>query len=265
MQGISIVTGTLNRIEYLDGLIENTVESGCKNIELVLVDGGSTDGTVEYIKLINHPRIKLVEVGERSSYPHYMNLGIKNAKYENICQWNDDVLLCNNWGDVFATIDDEHDAYLFNWKQGDTKSITQQDWKSCTEMRDNGWIIINNCEWSYPQSSGEKRGEICMNYGIYKKDVFRQCGLYNPSYQYYCADGEMATRAFYQGIKFKTCLDIKVCVLPADKRAIMLGADVQLYNRHWTWLHELHNHHLTNEENKKHIHHKFISEGGFFL
>ncbi len=269
VDGISIVTGTLNRIKYLKDLINNTVNSwplgDGQDIELVLVDGGSTDGTIEYIKGLNHPKIKLIEVGERSSYPHYMNLGVKNASYELVCQWNDDVLLYNGWQDVFKEIDDEHDAYLFNWKEGDKQSVKCPNWLNCSRIRDNNWIIINNAQHQYPQSAGEQRGEICMNYGIYKKDVFRKYGLYNPSYQYYCADGEMASRAFYQGAKFKTCLDIKVCVLPADKRAIMLGADVQLYNRHWTWLHELHNHHLTNEENKKHIHHKFISEGGFFL
>ena len=57
MQGISIVTGTLNRLKYLGGLIENTVESvDGKSLELVLVDGGSTDGTIEYLERLNHPR-----------------------------------------------------------------------------------------------------------------------------------------------------------------------------------------------------------------
>ena len=65
-----------------------------------------------------------------------------------------------------------------------------------------------------------------MNYGIYKKDVFRKYGLYNPAYHYYCADSEMAMRAFHSGAKFKTCFDIKVCVLPAEKRAIMIQEDV---------------------------------------
>jgi hypothetical protein len=60
--------------------------------------------------------------------------------------------------------------------------------------------------------------------------VFRKYGLYNPEYQYYCADGEMAMRSKYHGAKFKTCLNIKVCVLPAEKRAIMTNEDVQRYN-----------------------------------
>ena len=92
---ISVVTGTLNRLVLLSHIINNTVGSSEK-VELILVDGGSTDGTIEYLKLLNHPRIKLIEVGGRSSYPHYMNLGIKNASYELIAQWNDDVLLCND-------------------------------------------------------------------------------------------------------------------------------------------------------------------------
>jgi GT2 family glycosyltransferase len=230
VDGISIVTGTLNRYKYLPALIENTVESSDgKDLELVLVDGGSTDATISYLKRINHPRIKLIEYGARSSYPHYMNLGVRKATHENICQWNDDVILCNKWGDVLNTIDEEHDAYLFNWKEGARDSWKSKGWIKCEAMRDNGWIIVNNAQHQYPQSAGEQTGEICMNYGIYKKDVFRKYGLYNPAYKYYCADGEMAMRAFHSGVKFKTCFDIKVCVLPAEKRAIMLSEDVRRY------------------------------------
>lgn len=228
MQKISIVTGTLDRIGYLEGLISNTVESN-ENLELVLVDGGSTDCTIQWVKNLNHPRVKLVEVGGRSSYPHYMNLGIENASHELICQWNDDVLLCNDWEDVFNSIDEEHDAYLFNWKEGSKESMTDPGWLSCSGMRDNRWIIINNAD--YPQRIGEGYKEIVMNYGIYKKDVFRRVGLYNKNYQYYCADGEMAMRAYYSGCKFKSLLNIKVCVLPAEKRAIMIHEDVARYGR----------------------------------
>jgi glycosyltransferase involved in cell wall biosynthesis len=234
MQGISIVTGTLNRREYLKDLLRNTVESD-ERLELVLVDGGSTDGTIETLEDINHPRVKLVKYGERSPYPHYMNLGIQNASHELVCQWNDDVLLVNDWDDVFNEIDEEHDAYLFNWKEGSLADSSDPQWLKCDRMRDNGWIICNNADFKYPQMTGEKTGEVVMNYGVYKKDVFRQHGLYNRDYQYYCADGEMSMRAYYAGVKFKTCTDIKVCVLPAEKRAIMVNEDLILYTKHCTY------------------------------
>lgn len=227
---ISIVTGTLNRMEYLPQLLENTVKAD-ERIELVLVDGGSTDDTLPFLRWnakVND-RIKLIEVGERSPYPHYMNLGVKAASHELVCQWNDDVFLCNKWQDVFDTIDDEHDAYIFNWKTGNQDDMNNPEWLKCSGMRDNGWIVINNADYDYPESRGEKEKEVCVNYGIYKKQVFRDYGLYNDNYWYYCADGEMATRAYQSGAKFKTCFNIKVCVLPAEKRAIMYDRDLVLY------------------------------------
>ena len=78
---ISIVTGTLNRVGMLPMLVENTVMSD-ERIELVLVDGGSTDGTIDYIKSLDNPQIKLIEVGGRSTYPHFMNLGIQESTHE---------------------------------------------------------------------------------------------------------------------------------------------------------------------------------------
>jgi GT2 family glycosyltransferase len=230
---ISVVTGTLNRADYLPALIDNTVKAD-KRIELVLVDGGSDDGTVPMMRNIasQESRIKFIEVGKRSSYPHYMNLGIKHASHELVCQWNDDVLLCNKWQDVFDEIDDDHDAYLFNWKTGKVKDMIDESWLKCSGMRDNGWIIINNAEYNYPEMRGEKEQEVCMNYGLYRKSVFRRYGLYNPEYRFYCADSEMAMRAYHSGVKFKTCFNIKVCVLPADKRAIMFKEDIVKHQSH---------------------------------
>ena len=160
-----------------------------------------------------------------------MNLGVAHASHDLICQWNDDVLLLNSWDQVLDEIDEEHDAYLFNWKTGNLSDMTDPNWLRCEKMRDNNWIIINNADHDYPQSAGEQRGEIVMNYGIYRKDVFRKYGPYSPNYQYYCADGEMAMRSYYSGCKFKSCVEIKVLVLPAEKRAIMMASDIQRYNK----------------------------------
>ena len=199
---ISIVTGTYNRKYLLSGLIKNTVDASDR-LELVLVDGGSTDETVEYIKDINHPRIKLIEVGERSSYPHFMNLGIRNASHELIAQWNDDVLLKNDWEDVFAEIDG-HDFYIFSWAVGD---------------QENEWILL------------ETESKLVMNYGIYDKRVFREIGMYNPTYSYYYADADMSYRAKAFGYKHKSLMNINVIsILGIPKSAIQLPEDINIYN-----------------------------------
>lgn len=217
---ISIVTGTLNRVGLLPNLIENTVLSD-KRLELVLVDGGSSDGTIEYIKKLNHPQIKLIEVGGRSSYPHFMNLGIKNSSYEIICQWNDDVILVNNWDEIFSEIEDDYDFYLFNWKYGTLEDCKNPEWIRGIDQKD-GWCLYNDAKIG---------GQIVMNYGLYHKKIFRKIGMYNSDYQYYCADGDMSFRAYQFGYKVKDLQNIKVCSLLTEKMASSYPGDQQLYDK----------------------------------
>jgi GT2 family glycosyltransferase len=234
---ISIVTGTLNRVGMLPNLIQNTVLSDDR-LELVLVDGGSSDGTIQYVKDLSHPRIKLIEVGGRSSYPHFMNLGIRESTHDIVCQWNDDVILCNNWSEVFAELESNYDFYLFNWKYGSLEDSKNQDWLNGSDQRD-GWCLCNIAD------SG---GEIVMNYGLYRKKIFREIGMYNLEYQYYCADGDMSYRAYKFGYKVKDLRHIKVCSLPASKVATSHPED-----------------HLIYHKNMDMYHHKILPEGLQYL
>ena len=197
---ISIVTGTLNRKKYLPQLIENTVNSNEK-LELVLVDGGSDDGTIEYIKKYNHKNIKLIEIGHRSSYPHYMNEGIKAAKYEWIAQWNDDVILLDKWEYVLEELEDNYDLYIFKW----TSRIEEELYLN---KKDEKWVQFDHC----------------MNFGIYNKKVFREIGLYDNKFSYYHCDQDMTRRALSFGFKCRYS-DLKVCEIETEKRAVTTNKD----------------------------------------
>jgi glycosyltransferase involved in cell wall biosynthesis len=217
---ISIVTGTLNRVGMLPNLIQNTVLSDDR-LELVLVDGGSSDGTIQYVKDLSHPKIKLIEVGGRSSYPHFMNLGIRESTHDIVCQWNDDVVLVNSWEDVISEIEDEFDFYLFNWKYGSLEDTKNQNWINGLDQKD-GWCLYNDAK------NGE---QIVMNYGLYRKKIFREIGMYNSEYQYYCADGDMSYRAYQFGYEVKDLRHIKVCSLPTGKVATSHPGDHSIYHK----------------------------------
>jgi glycosyltransferase involved in cell wall biosynthesis len=199
---ISIVTGTLDRIDYLKAVIENTVNSSDK-LELVLVDGGSTDGTIDYIKSLNHPKINLIEFGKRSYYWDYMNLGVKHSKYEYVCQWNDDIILDGSWEDVFLELEKNTDFYLFSWDDG------------------SGKYVIYDTDT-----------EFVMNYGIYNKNIFRNVGLYNNSYKYYYCDGDMSYRAKSFGFSYKKLFNIRCKSLTThiQKKAYMENQQIEESN-----------------------------------
>lgn len=215
---ISIITGTLNRKHLLPDLLANTVFKSNK-IELVIVDGGSDDGTIEYLEHINHPNIKLIKYGKRSAYPHFMNLAIMNCSNEWICQWNDDVLLVNDWEEVISEITEDNDFYIFNWKYGNQKEdIQNPEWLHGVENH-NGWFICNTKE-----ELGVK-GEIVVNFGIYNKKIFEKIGMYDMKFKYYYTDGDMAERAWYFGFKHKNLKHIKVFSYNIPKKAVHFGDD----------------------------------------
>ena len=194
---ISIVTGTLDRLNYLKKVIENTVDSN-DLLELVLVDGGSRDGTIEYLKELNHPRIKLIEEGKRSYYWDYMNLGIRNSSHEWVCQWNDDVIMETSWDIIIEEIgkNNPKDFYIFSWKEKNKQE----------------YVIYDN------------DNELVLNYGIYNKKIFREIGMYDSSYKYYYCDGDLSYRAKQFGFSYEKMYDIKCESLTEseyEKKAIM--------------------------------------------
>lgn len=210
---ISVVTGTLNRLELLKHVINNTVNKSDK-LELVLLDGGSTDGTIEYIKELNNPNIKLIEIGERSSYPSFMNIGIKESKYDWIAQWNDDVLLVDDWEEIYNLLNkNDYDAYIFDWTRGTLNDYNKYGKQMNPVMFGSNWIRFRDC----------------MNFGIYRKQVFREIGMYDTKFKYYECDHDMTTRCLFFGYKVINIQNIRVFEITSEKRSIPYNEDRKIF------------------------------------
>lgn len=91
---LSVITLTLNKLEYTKNFIES-LKKYTKDFELIIVDNGSTDGTVEYIKSM--PDIKLIQNTENKGFSAGNNQGIEIAQGEYIGFLNNDILLYPNW------------------------------------------------------------------------------------------------------------------------------------------------------------------------
>lgn len=81
MVNVSIILPSLNVKEYIGEALESVVRQSEQNIEVLCVDAGSVDGTLDIInEYINKDaRVRLIH-SEKKSYGYQMNLGISLAK-----------------------------------------------------------------------------------------------------------------------------------------------------------------------------------------
>ncbi|HHV10477.1 MAG TPA: glycosyltransferase [Clostridiales bacterium] len=82
---VSIIIPSLNVISYIAECLESAINQTLKDIEIICVDAGSTDGTLEVINsyAANDNRIKLI-VSEKKSYGYQMNMAMDVAAGEYI-------------------------------------------------------------------------------------------------------------------------------------------------------------------------------------
>lgn len=120
---VSIVLPTYNGSRYINTSIRSCLEQTYKNIEVIVVDGGSTDGTLDIIRSFVDLRIKIVNQEDNvGRLPGALTLGFKHAK-----------------GD------------LFTWTQDDDYFTVDAIEKMCLFLRENpdigfgyaGYWIIN--------------------------------------------------------------------------------------------------------------------------
>jgi GT2 family glycosyltransferase len=69
---LSVVLGTLNRIECLKKCIESLLKPSKHRLIIYVSDAGSTDGTIDYLKTINDSRVRIIlhekKMGQAKAY-----------------------------------------------------------------------------------------------------------------------------------------------------------------------------------------------------
>ncbi|MBA4385687.1 MAG: glycosyltransferase, partial [Anaerolinea sp.] len=90
---ISVITPSLNRAGMIADAIESVLAQNHPHFEHIIVDGGSTDGTLEM--LTKYPYLHVISGKDRGMYDA-INRGLEIARGEIICFLNSDDLLPPN-------------------------------------------------------------------------------------------------------------------------------------------------------------------------
>ncbi len=169
---VSIITVCLNSRETIEDAILSVLEQDYQNIEYIIIDGGSTDGTLEIINKYKDRISKIISEPDKGIYDG-MNKGLKVATGKIIGFLNSDDMYFSNKviSTVVRTIEQEKVdccwGDLVYVDKRNTKKIVRY-WKS-SEYREGGfkrgWMPPHPTffvkEWVY-----EKYGGFNTNFSI---------------------------------------------------------------------------------------------------
>lgn len=125
---ISIVVPSYNKKQYIRRTLDSIFSQSYKNFEVIIQDGGSTDGTMKIIRSFErrYPRNIRSESKKDGGQLDAINKGLKKAKGDLLAFINADDVYEND--DAFASV---VSSYLINtqalWFAGKGKIINQND------------------------------------------------------------------------------------------------------------------------------------------
>lgn len=93
---ISIITAIFNQLDMNKLYYESLLATTDGDWELIIIDNGSTDGSVEYFESLGS-RVKVIRNDGNYSYPYCQNIGIKAATGEVLAFFNNDIILSPHW------------------------------------------------------------------------------------------------------------------------------------------------------------------------
>ncbi|MGH9253120.1 MAG: glycosyltransferase family 2 protein [Vicinamibacterales bacterium] len=93
---VSVVVVTWNGKQYLEGCLDAAVSQSGIAAEIILVDNGSSDGTVDFVRA-RFPQVRIVTLPENRGFTGGNNAGAKEARGEFLAFLNNDAIPDSTW------------------------------------------------------------------------------------------------------------------------------------------------------------------------
>lgn len=119
---ISIVTPVYNQVKYLEQTILSIINQGYPNLEYIIIDGGSTDGTVDLIRKYESHLSYWISESDNGMY-HAIQKGFEKSTGEIMCWLNSDDVFFDKCLFAIADIFTHHPEV--KWFSGKSASIDE--------------------------------------------------------------------------------------------------------------------------------------------
>lgn len=223
---VSIITSCYNREATVSGAIESVLAQDYPDVEYIVVDGASRDGSMEVVRKYQDKIARVISEPDHGMY-EAINKGIRMATGDVIGLVHSDDFLYDEH--VISDVVKEFERTGADFVYGDGIFVDAEDTKRVVR----NWKGGSYSRWKV------KCGWLPLHPTCYiRRDVMLREGLYNESYKI-AADTDLLVRYLYKADLKVSYLKRKIVRMrmgglstDSAKRRMMWDEDIRVYRSH---------------------------------
>jgi len=196
----SVIIPTWNGLELLCATLESLETQTLRAFEVIVVDNGSTDGTVERLAPI-FPRVRWIRLEENRGFAAAVNVGIRASRAEIVALLNNDAVADPGW--LGALVD-----ALERYPHAGSAASRMLRFDDRTRIDSAG---VQLGLYGSQIGEGEENGEefnqerevfaACAGAAAYRKAALHEVGLFDERYFAYFEDVDIGARLQLAGYR----------------------------------------------------------------
>lgn len=198
----SIVIPNWNGKHFLQPCLDSLRAQTHDNIEIIIVDNASSDGSQDYIKS-TYPEVVLIELSENLGFTGACNIGMEKAQGEIVSLLNNDTEVEPNWVEEVVSAFDRHPdvgmiaSKMLLFTERDKIHTTGDFFTTDGRAGNRGVWEIDNGQYD----TEDYVFSACGGSSAYCKSMLDKIGLLDNDYFFLLEDVDLAWRAQLAGYK----------------------------------------------------------------
>jgi GT2 family glycosyltransferase len=196
----SIIIPNWNGERFLNTCLGSLRRQSLDNFEILLVDNGSTDGSVSFVER-SFPEVRVISLEENRGFSAAVNAGIRSADTEYVALLNNDTQAEPGWLEALWQAAERHpEASLFASRLVDFQDQRVLDGAGDALRRSGLPYRLGHRELDRGQFDREAFVfGACAAAALYRRSLFEEIGLFDEDFFAYCEDGDVSFRAQLAG------------------------------------------------------------------
>ena len=207
----SIIIPNWNGKGFLGTCLNSLQKQSFRDLEIIVVDNGSTDGSVEFIK-DNYPEVKITPLDRNYGFSKAINEGVKKAKGEFVFLLNNDTEVDSNClFECECSIQNHPDISMFALRIMNYERRNIMD-SGGTSYPKSGRSYDIGVESPFSEMFNKEKEVFgfCAGAAVIRRSVFQKTGYFDEDFFAYFEDVDFGFRARLLGHK---CLYIPNAVV----------------------------------------------------